>query len=508
MRSKRDELRGVLREHKADLRQRVSGPAEPPAGRRRDALHLAAQLVPRADSWMSMVSGQGVEGMDKRRASSVQWRGLLFTEHRAETLVAGNNLARRIVELLPYEATRRWIKTLNLGDADRDVRDDMDRLNARECFNTGWAWGRQFGGAAVLMVTDEPDEDLAKPLDLKKVKRLENLVVLNRWELDAWNSEIEVNLRDPNFRHPRYYRLSVTSGGIRIPVNVKIHHSRLIRFHGQPLTPLLFIRNKYWGDSVFSGLMDPLANWDRSMDGVAAVLEEFRFIVHKMEDIADQIAAGNHDKVLNRVRAAAAGRSLFGTMVADKSEDIVSQSESFAGVTDVLDRLADNLASHTDYPKIVLFNSSPDGGGLDGKGNSELQGWYSTVGARQTTYLAPKLDVFLKVLLAAKEGPVRGNPPKDWDYEFEPLFNESAGEKALREKTEAESDGERLAQGVQDEIDIMERRFPDKLKGKDTEQMRKAIQLEKQRQMELDLKRLEGGAGPGDPTGGKAAGAA
>jgi phage-related protein (TIGR01555 family) len=481
----RDELRGTLSEHKKQLRARVKSLGLESRADHADALDLAMRL--RNDSWVNLVSGQGMDGKDRRNASSVVWKGLTMNEQRAESLYAGNALARRMVEHLPYEATRQWITPKNFGDADRAVRDEMDRLGAREEFYTGWCWARQYGGAGTLLVTDEPDEDLAKPLNLENIRRLENLVTFNRWELEAWNSDIDVNLRSRNFRKPKYYRLNVASGGVRIPINVKIHESRIIRWEGLALGPLSFIRNKFWGDSIFSGLADSLGNWDRSVDGIAAVLDEFRLVIHKMPGIADLVASGNIEGVLNRVRTAARSRSLFGTLVADKEEDITSESETFAGVTEVLDRLADNLAAKTEYPKIVLFNSSPDGGGLSGKGYSELQGWYATVNARQTTYLQSRIDAFMKVMLAAKEGPVLGRPDEDWDYEFPTLATETAKEKADREKMEADADDVRLQQQVLDEVDIMERRFPDKLKGKDPEALRRKIEAEKVVQLELQM---------------------
>jgi uncharacterized protein len=389
-----------------------------------------------------------------------------------------------------------------LDDHERDLRDELDRLQLRQHCYTGWCWSRQFGGAGTLIVTDEPDEDLSKPLVLGRFKRVENLVTFNRWELEAWNSDIDTNLRSPNFRLPIYYRLNVSSGGRRIPVNVKIHHSRIIRWGGSSLGPLLFIRNKYWEDSVFSGLMDSLGNWDRSTDGIAAVLEHFRFVVHKMPEIADLVSKGEYAKVLNRVRAAAASRSLFGTMVADKEEEITSVSETFAGVPDILDRLADNLAAKTEYPKIILFNSSPDGGGMSGKGFPELQGWYSTVGARQSTFLAPRLDQLLAAVLGAPEGPCRGVVPEDWDYEFEELSVETTAERATREKTEAEGDELRMNQGVQDEVDVMARRFPDKIKGQDPEALRLEIEEQKQLQLALEMERLKAAPKPEDAGGG------
>jgi phage-related protein (TIGR01555 family) len=460
-----------LKEHKSELKRRVNG--------------MGLVQPPHLDSWANLVTGLGIAGRDRRTATKMEWTGLLMNEHMAESTYAGSNLARRIVDYLPYEATRMPLKFTNIAEKDQAIKDDWARLNCSHMFFTAWSWARIYGGAGLLIMTDEGDDDavLATPLRPERVGKITNLIPLNRYELDVWGTDIETRMSDPNFRKPRSYRLNVTSGGIRIPVNVRIHASRLIRFEGMELPPLLYIRNKYWGDSIFSGLLEAMRDYDSSHSGVAQVLGVFRFLVHKIPDAAELIAEGKTEVLRKRVMEASASRTLLGATVIDKEEEIESKSETFAGVFEMLDKMADRFAAHTEYPKIILFNESPEGG-LGAKGTSELSQWYNTVNANQTTYYAPKLDQFLSILFASKQGPFAGSPPKDWDYDFPSLWSESAKDKADREKVEADADGERLSQGVQDEVAIMQRRFPDMLKGKDPEQMRKQIEAAKQKAME------------------------
>lgn len=482
--SRNDEKgRAAMKAHKAEIRRMVEG-------RNLDAAERVT-LSRRNDDWNNLVTGLGVSGKDKRLATRGSWTGLLMTEQRAEELVAGNNLARRIVELLPYECTREPLEFKNIDEKLQEVEDALDRLNAREAFFTAHSWAMQFGGAGVLMVTDEPEKALGEPLAIDRVSEVKSLVVFNRHELDVWAQDICTDLASPNFRKPEYYRLNVRSGGVRVQTNVRIHHSRLIRFDGQALPPLLNIRNKFWGDSVFSGLGEALRDWDSSFAGVAQVLGEFRFNVHKINGAAELIAAGNLTKLIARLQAASASRNLTGSMLIDKEEeDVTSQSETFAGVPEILDSLANRFVSHTPYPKIVLFNESPEGA-MGSKGTTELEGWYNTVESKQRTYYGPKWDQLLEVLFASRKGPFAGRPPQDWSYDFRPLWQESEKEKAEREKLEAEADDLRINQGVQDEVDIQARRYPDKLKGQDPEKLRAEIEAEKLAQAELEMKRLE-----------------
>lgn len=460
-----------------------------------------AKLV-KNDSWASFAQGLGIMGRDKRTAGNQQWTGNLFTETQAEQTLAGSNLARRLVEYLPYEATRQWIELKGFEDDEKAICDAMEMIDVQHAFFTAWCWARTYGGSGLIMMTEEGEDalelpmwkvqkDFTKPPELVNPdNRITSLIPCNRWELEPWSSDIDTDLTSPNFRKPIFYRLSVVTGGIRVPLNIKIHFTRIIRFDGNPLPPLLFIRNNYWGDSIFTGLMEGMRDYDMSHSGVARILNEYRMIVHKMPDIAEKIANGQDKGIRKRVMAAIASRNSTGEMVVDKEEDIEIHADTFAGVDAMLDRMGNRFAAHTEYPKIILFNESPEGG-LGSKGNSELESWYNTVEARQHTYLAPKIDQFLRVFLAMKKGPLQGTVPDDWSYEFASLWQESAMDQATREKLEAEADDIRINQGTQDAVDIMEKRFPEKLEDKDPEELRKEIEAEKEKQMAAEQDRAK-----------------
>lgn len=496
----------ALAEHKKALRRRVDGVDLEGPVNHAEVLRLIKAV--NNDGWMSAMTGLGVPGRDKRTTGRLEWNGLLFTEHKAESIVAGSNLARRIVEHLPYEATRKGIKLKGFDDEDTSVQDAMDELSVRDNFFQAWAWGRQYGGAALLMMTDEPEENLETPLWLIKrdgtkrlnpaVGKVKNLVPLNRWELTVWSTDIDTDLTSPNFRKPKFYRLNAISGGLRVPIDVKIHYSRIIRFDGLTLGPLLFMRNGYWHDSIFSGLLPSMRDYDMSHEGIAQVLGEFRFIIHKMPDLAEMVADGKNSTIQKRVAAGASARTTTGVMMIDGAEDVTALSETFGGVDAMLDRLANKFAANTEYPKIVLFNESPEGS-MGGNGSSEMDIWYNTVESRQATYLSPKLDQFLEVFFAAPEGPTKGKPPEDWGYEFPPLSQETAGEKATRQKTEAETDDIYVTMGVKDEVAVMQDRFPELLEGQDPETMRAQIEAEKQKQMALQQEQAAAGADPNAP---------
>ncbi len=501
-----------LSEHKAGLRRRADGADLPTVGASHaDIARLLAMsaVVTKKDGWMSALTGMGIPGKDKRITGKIEWQGLLFNEHRAEAIVGGSNLARRIVEHLPYEATRQGVKLEGFEDDEQPVQDALDELDVWANFFTGWSWARQFGGAGLLMVTDEEDEaDLELPLwkvrrDGTKVLnprvgKIKNLVPFNRWELTTWSSDIDTDLASPNFRKPKYYRLNAVSGGIRVPINVKIHYSRIIRFDGSTLGPLLFIRNNYWHDSIFSGLMTSFQDYDMSHEGVAQVLAEFRFIIHKMPNLAEMVADGKNVAIQKRLAASASLRNTTGVQVIDGEEEVTVESEAFSGVDAMLDRMANRFAAHTEYPKIVLFNESPEGS-MGGNGSSEMDVWHSTVGARQRTYLGPRFDQLMEVLLASPEGPTGGQVPDDWTYSFPPLAQESAKEKAEREKAEAETDGLRMDQGVKDAVDIIQERFPALMEGKDPEELRLEIEAEKQKQMQEQMDLQKAAGDPGNP---------
>ncbi len=118
----------------------------------------------RTDGWSNMITQIGT-GNDKRTANRVNW------ENRSpefyEQLYTGDELASRIVNVVPEEALRRgWEWTGVEKEVQVAINKRCGDLDLRGAIERSWKWGRAYGGACLYIVTET--DDPASPLQKEK----------------------------------------------------------------------------------------------------------------------------------------------------------------------------------------------------------------------------------------------------------------------------------------------------------------------------------------------------
>jgi hypothetical protein len=454
---------------------------------RMDANEIKKEMTPvsaqerqriRMDSWQNVITGAGVLGRDKRMAGRLSWSGIM-PETEAEQTYASDELARRMVELVPRECLKNWIKFEGLEELTGAVEEELFRLKAPERFFEASCWARIYGGAALFMATGEEPEEFEEPLDPKNFDRVESLVLFSKWELLVRSTDLENDINDPNYGRPKFYWLTPRKGNISTLFSVKIHHSRLIRFDGKKLPLRLTVFNRYWGDSIYTGVLEAMRDYGLAHSSMSSVLQEFRVAVYKMKDLVDQLASADSQVLQERLAKINAVRSVFGTYFLDEDESMEFHSDTFAGVRDMLQALKERLQACTDIPHIVLFNESPGGkSGMGQTGDASLESWYSFLDGEQKNYYTRKLDQLIVTMLQAPKGPTAGQEPEGWDWEFNKTQTLDENGKADLETKQLANTDKRIGMGVDDVFDAMERHNPDKLKTlnlKDKDRMKAAL---------------------------------
>lgn len=406
------------------------------------------------DGWQNALTGMGIEGRDKRTATHASFSGPL-NEQAVEQIYASGKLSRRIIDLLPRDATREFIR---FKKEDQKTKDEIDRIKVRSKVAEAWSKARIYGGSGILINTGDQVEQWKEPLDFKKVQKIFSLIVFNRHELQATTQDLEVNPNDENFGMPKQYTYQprVTNSALN---NVVIHHSRIVRFDGEPLPDIMQANNEYWGDSVFSSVLEELTDYNASYAGVATLVQDFRLLLYTIEGLSKDFAAGQESKIRKRVITMNLVRSILGTYVLDNDEKLESLSPNVANLDKLLQEMKLRLQAATDIPHTILFNESPSG--MSATGKSEERIWYDYVASNQEVYLQPKLDQIFKVMFLAKQGPTGGKEPKDWTYEFVPLWQLTEKEQAEVGKLNMETDKGYVEMGVLDSTQVRENRFPD-----------------------------------------------
>lgn len=399
----------------------------------------------RLDGWLNLITGLGAKGKDKRLSASAQW--IRYDETFFEHLYASDGMAARIVDLLPEEALRRgWSYTKTEKAKSEAYIARLSELNVKGKVREAWKQARRTGGSAIVYFS-KGTIGMGEPM--RENEEIVALHVLNRFELLADATSIDMNPLSSTFRMPTLYRLNVSmTAGTDLNLLV-VHASRLELFHGAILPRRLFVENGHWNDSVLTRPYNGIRNYQTSHDASAAILQDFNVGVFKMRNLAELVAAGKEDQIRERVELANYSKSVIRSLIIDESETYEEKSRTVTGMPELLRAAGTNLVAQTDIPHTKLLGESPDGSSATG--NSTTTSWYDYVDSQRKEYLSPKL-----LNITRKLNP---DAPKELEIEYESLWQTDDNEDAdVRLKT-AQTDAIYLDRGVVDPAEIAVSRF-------------------------------------------------
>lgn len=407
-----------------------------------------------ADGLENVVAGLGT-GRDKM--SHTHWvMPVSMNRYELEALYKGSWLARKIVDLPARDMTREgWTHYFpnaesDGGDVMGDASDDgvqaqklvktMETAEKRFAINTKvrqcLQWARLYGGAFLLIGTR--DADLSKPLDVSKIKKgdLRYLQVIDRWRM-APSGMINRDLTSANFGMPDSYLLAESS--------VRVHHTRVIRFNGNPLPYFLWLANGMWDDSVLQAVRDSMRNYDVTSHGIASMIFEANVDVVAMRGLVEILSQKGGEAILTkRFQTSAMMKSFNRMLLLDEGDVYDKKSNNFANLDKIMAMFMTDVSGAVDIPKTRLFGDSPKG--LQSTGKGEEDNYEDKVRGDQEEQLRPKLDYLFEIIIRSELGQM----PEGHYYEFNPLSPVSDADKADWEDKQANRDQTYVGMGAID----------------------------------------------------------
>lgn len=390
------------------------------------------QWASTTDSLSNLVSGLGTAA-DKRSGNQFSFSGLnLFNWVELEAAYTGNWLARQIIQAPVDDGLREW-RTFNCEEAPEIAREEK-RIGLVNEYKKAQYWARLYGGAIILLITDQP---LDQPLDVRKIKKgsLKRLVVLDRWDITGQT----INYTNPieeDYLLPTHYTLY--GGG------TPIHSSHIIRIEGEELPRRIKALNEGWGDSVLRKVIDDLKDTVATKEGIATLVHEANIDVVNRKGLSEELAAGEESKILRRYSLAAQTKSIVNMLLLDGAEEEQYQRNelSFGGLGDILDKFMIWIAGAAEIPVTRLFGQSAQG--LNATGEGDQKNYYDAVASMQESQFRPDLERLDEVLVRSAVGEM----PKECEFDWAPLYQESGVELAQQELARAQADDMRLQSGV------------------------------------------------------------
>ncbi len=404
-------------------------------------------LKTKNDGWQNLITGLGIKGRDKRLSTEIRpW--IQIQEREQEDLYAMDDIAGKIVDLPVDEATKKGWKVKGLEpDQITAIYKREKQLCFREKFKEALLNSRIYGGNGLLMFNSDARLDMP----LQTVKKINAISNLNRWELYAFQQDIQRDIRLPGYGEPEFYTLQPRDTTELL--SVKIHASRVIRFDGVYLPGTLKNDNQYWGDCVLAKLIDEVRDYSSASSSLAQMMDDISVGIWKIKGLADMVAADGESTIMKRMEIANLSRNVARAILLDgDGEEFDYKSRPISGIGEMMNKVEGRLVAGTPFPHTVLFGNSPSG--MGGTGRHEQDNWYDYVRSYQENYLEPKLLQFYGWLCDEM-----GFDKDELEIEFVSLYQEDDNTVADRNLKQAQADQVYMDNGVLDPEEVRAARF-------------------------------------------------
>ncbi|PUA41426.1 hypothetical protein C5U62_31820 [Pseudomonas protegens] len=376
-----------------------------------------------SDKLVNLVANLGTE---RDKASGSVYAPVAMSDLELSSAYRGAWLPRKIVDIPPLDATRRWRGWQATKEQIEKIEAEEKRLDLRRKVKQAMTRARLFGGAAIFIGTGERNTALPLNSDGIQAGGIKYLTVMNRRQLSP--TELEQDPQSPLFGKPKAYRLAGSG--------IEIHPSRLVIFIGaEHPDPELAMGNEFgWGDSVLQAVFDAIKQSDGTMANTASLVFEAKVDVIKIPDFMQQLQDPKFEKqILERIRLAAMAKGINGALLLDAAEEYETKTASFGGVPDIIDRFLQAVSGAADIPATRLLGQAPSG--LNASGESDLRNYYDRIQAIQELEATPAMALLDECLLRS----ALGTRPAEIHYIWNPLWQPTATEQSEINKRTAET---------------------------------------------------------------------
>lgn len=289
-------------------------------------------------------------------------------------------------------------------DQIKDLQISMDRDDDLGTAGQAEKWNRLFGGAGILIMTDQ---DPSEPLDLDALTDdapLEYRAV-DMWELfwDKQNTEgYDPTIQEEDVEYFSYY-------------GIQVHKSRVMRMKGLVAPSFIRPRLRGWGYSVVEKLVRSLNQYLKATDLGFEVLDEFKLDVYKIKNLTNTLLSPQGEQqVKKRIQLANWNKNYQNAVVMDSEDDFDHKTLSFAGLAEAMAGIRMQVASDMRMPLTKLFGISAAG---FNSGEDDIEVYNGMV----ENEVRNKIKYVILRMIEVKCKKLFGFIPDDLEIKFKPL---------------------------------------------------------------------------------------
>ena len=324
-------------------------------------------------------------------------------------------IVKRIINTIPADMMKNGYKIIS--QIPPDAIDKISRVERKTCTTArimeGLQLGRLYGGAGALILLRGQEDELDQPLRLDEIMPgdYKGLLVLDRWTGISPENALIGDMDDADFGMPDFYDITCDL----YPKGIRVHHSRILRFIGQPLPYYEKQAENYWGASELEHVIDELKKRDNVSWNIAMLTFMANLRVMKMEGMSQLLAAGSEQAqrdLYNTIQGMNAMMNNNSIQILGENDSFETHQYTFGGIADTYDRFMMDVAGAAETPVTKLCGRSP--AGMNATGESDMQNYYDTIEEKQESVLRPIYDKLLPIMAMSALGAV----PDDLDFEF------------------------------------------------------------------------------------------
>ena len=215
-------------------------------------------------------------------------------------------------------------------------------------------WARLYGGAGLIIVTDQNPTTELKPDRIKEGSDLRFLAA-DRWELILTALSISGN----------QYGVNGWQYNLNAPFNyygVQLDSSRAIRVLGREAPSFIRQRLQGWGMSELERCMREINTYIKFQNLLYELVDEAKIDVYKIEQFNEQLATAQGTQLIQmRIQLSNLLKNYRNALVVDKQDDYEQKQIAFSGLADLFEEFRINLSSALKIPLNKLFGKSATG---------------------------------------------------------------------------------------------------------------------------------------------------
>jgi len=253
-----------------------------------------------------------------------------------------------------------------------------------EAVKSGMKWARLFGGAALLIETDE--NNTTKPFNPAKLTAdsVLRFIPADRWELVLTGSSI-LDISRTGFRHTSEQQDDIPY----IYYTVPLHRSRVMRLMGREAPSYIRVRLQGWGMSELERCMRSINSFVKFQNVIFELIDEAKIDVFKIQQFNENLATAEGTELIQkRIQLNAILKNYKNSTVMDAEDDFTQKQITWSGLAEIYQELRQNLSSDLQIPEAKLFGQSSSG---FSSGQDTIENYNSLVESGVRTVVRPHL---------------------------------------------------------------------------------------------------------------------